>query len=70
MAILRTPGTFSHTGPEGEPQDIDIDRKLLVTLSRARRQVVVFGDEDVLSSDPVWSDVITRMTRYPLPEGL
>jgi hypothetical protein len=70
MSILRTPGTFSHTGPEGEPQDIDIDRKLLVTLSRARRQVVVFGDEDVLSSDPVWSDVITRMTRYPLPEGL
>ncbi|NDC77309.1 MAG: hypothetical protein EBZ67_05495, partial [Chitinophagia bacterium] len=70
MAILRTPGTFSHTGPEGQSQDIDIDRKLLVTLSRARRQVIVFGDEEVLASDPVWSSVIGRMTRFPLPAGL
>lgn len=69
MAILRTPGTFSHTGPEGERQDIGIDRKLLVTLSRARQQVVVFGDEEVLSSDPVWASVIARMTRFLMPEG-
>jgi superfamily I DNA and/or RNA helicase len=67
MAILRTPGTFSHTGPDGRRQDIGIDRKLLVTLSRARRQVVVFGDEEVLATEAVWAAVIQRMTRYPLP---
>lgn len=69
MNILRTPGTFSLTHDDGHGHDIHIDRKLLVTLSRARRQVVVFGDEEVLKADSVWASVIERMTRVPLPEG-
>jgi hypothetical protein len=67
MAILRTPGSFTRTAGPGQPDEVEIDRKLLVTLSRARHQVVVFGDEDVLSGEPVWADVIGRMTRHPLP---
>lgn len=70
MSVLRTPGSYRHSNPEGSIREINLDRKLLVTLSRARHQIILFGEEEVLASDPVWAAVLSGLTRCPLPPGL
>ena len=46
---------------------MDVDRKLLVSLSRAMNQVILFGDEQVLCSDPVYRAALSTMQRIELP---
>jgi hypothetical protein len=48
MALLRSPGKFGLVVGEKGMKEIDVDRKLLVTLSRAREQIVVLGYEGVI----------------------
>jgi len=66
MQILRSPGTFRWEEGE-EIRAIDVDRKRLVSLSRAMNQVILFGDEQVLCSDPVYRQAINAMQRIDLP---
>jgi hypothetical protein len=66
MHILRSPGTFRWAEGE-EIRSVDVDRKLLVSLSRAMNQVILFGDEQVLYSDPVYQHAINAMQRIELP---
>ncbi|CAL1521185.1 AAA domain-containing protein [Chitinophaga sp. MM2321] len=46
-----------------EEQDIEVDRKLLVTLSRARKQVILMGYEPVLMESPHYRKVLEEMAR-------
>ncbi len=46
--------------------DIEVDRKLLVTLSRARKQVVLLGYEPALSRSPHYRKVLGEMVRGSL----
>jgi superfamily I DNA and/or RNA helicase len=46
--------------------DIEVDRKLLVTLSRARKQVVLLGYEPALSRSPHYRKVLGEMARGSL----
>ena len=46
---------------------MDVDRKLLVSLSRALNKVILFGDEQVLCSDPAYRQAISAMQRIDLP---
>lgn len=65
LQILHSPGTFE--GMNGEEQTkIEVDRKLLVTLSRARQQVILLGDENVLSASPHYAAVLSKMKRVEL----
>ncbi len=66
MHMLRSPGAFSWEEGE-EIRTVDVDRKLLVSLSRAMNQVILFGDEQVLCSDPVYRTAISAMQRIELP---
>jgi superfamily I DNA and/or RNA helicase len=66
MHMLRSPGAFSWEEGE-EIRTVDVDRKLLVSLSRAMNQVIVFGDEHVLCSDPVYRTAISAMQRIEMP---
>ena len=62
LEMLKSPGRFGYTSPSGVAGEVDMDRKLLVTLSRAKQQVIVFGDEHVILADWLWGDVIGKMT--------
>jgi DNA replication ATP-dependent helicase Dna2 len=62
LEMLKSPGRFGFTSPSGVAGEVDMDRKLLVTLSRAKQQVIVFGDEHVILADWLWGDVIGKMT--------
>ena len=67
LQMLRSPGVFQYQ--EGDREvEVSLDRKLLVTLSRAKHQVVLFGDERVLKSDPHYASVIDRMHRVEISE--
>jgi DNA replication ATP-dependent helicase Dna2 len=66
MQTLRSPGSFYWEEGEGI-HSVEVDRKLLVSLSRAMNQVVLFGDEHVLCSDPVYRRAISALQRYELP---
>lgn len=68
MRMLRSPGTFSWEEGE-EIRSVDVDRKLLVSLSRAMNQVILFGDEQVLCADPVYQSAISKMQRIELPDS-
>jgi superfamily I DNA and/or RNA helicase len=62
LEMLKSPGRFTYTDASGLAGDVEMDRKLLVTLSRAKQQVIVFGDEKLILADRLWGDVIGRMT--------
>lgn len=62
LDLLKSPGRFGCTTAAGVAGEVEIDRKLLVTLSRAKQQVIVFGDEHVILADKLWGDVIGKMT--------
>lgn len=49
-----------------EEEEIEVDRKLLVTLSRARKQVILLGYEPVLQESPHYRKVLEEMTRGEL----
>ncbi|WP_212001035.1 DEAD/DEAH box helicase [Chitinophaga sp. HK235] len=49
-----------------EETEIEVDRKLLVTLSRARKQVVLMGYEPALRESPHYRRVLAEMTRGQL----
>jgi protein-disulfide isomerase-like protein with CxxC motif len=67
MSVLKSPGTFSWR--EGEQTNtVEVDRKLLVTLSRAQQQVILFGDESVLRSDKVYRQALDGMKVFRLQE--
>jgi hypothetical protein len=66
MQMLRSPGTF-YWEEGAEIRSVDVDRKLLVSLSRAMHQVILFGDERVLMSDTVYQKAISAMQRIALP---
>jgi superfamily I DNA and/or RNA helicase len=66
MQMLRSPGTF-YWEEGAEIRSVDVDRKLLVSLSRAMNQVILFGDERVLMSDAVYQKAISAMQRITLP---
>ena len=66
MQMLRSPGTF-YWEEGAEIRSVDVDRKLLVSLSRAMHQVILFGDERVLMSDNVYQKAISAMQRIALP---
>jgi superfamily I DNA and/or RNA helicase len=67
MRMLRSPGAFNWEEGE-EIRSVEVDRKLLVSLSRAMNQVILFGDEQVLCSDPVYRAAISKMHRIELPD--
>ena len=66
LELLRSPGVFRYRGEDGADKEVVLDRKLLVTLSRAKRQLVLFGDEQVLMSEPRYASVVTGMRRIEL----
>ncbi|NSL89357.1 AAA family ATPase [Chitinophaga sp. Mgbs1] len=49
-----------------EEEEIEVDRKLLVTLSRARKQVILLGYEPVLQESPHYRKVLAEMSRGQL----
>ena len=68
LELLRSPGVFRYREGEGDETEVSLDRKLLVTLSRAKQQVVMFGDERVLKSNPHYAAVIGRMKRMEVAD--
>jgi superfamily I DNA and/or RNA helicase len=68
LRLLRSPGVFRYREQGGLEVEVSLDRKLLVTLSRAKHQIVFFGDERVLKSDPHYASVIGRMQRVEVSE--
>ena len=68
LELLRSPGVFRSSESGGDEAEVSLDRKLLVTLSRAKRQIVLFGDERVLKSNPHYASVIGRMHRMEVAE--
>jgi hypothetical protein len=67
MRMLRSPGAFNWEEGE-EIRSVEVDRKLLVSLSRALNQLILFGDKQVLCSDPVYRAAISKMHRIELPD--
>lgn len=49
-----------------EEKEIEVDRKLLVTLSRARQQVILLGHEPVLQSSAHYRKILSEMTQSRL----
>ncbi|HVI43906.1 MAG TPA: AAA domain-containing protein [Chitinophaga sp.] len=49
-----------------EEEEIEVDRKLLVTLSRARKQVILMGYEPVLKESAHYRKVLQEMERAEL----
>ena len=49
-----------------EEEEIEVDRKLLVTLSRARKQVILLGHEPVLKESPHYRKVLKEMVKGSL----
>ena len=68
LALLRSPGVFRYREDDEKETEVSLDRKLLVTLSRAKQQILFFGDERVLKSNPHYASVIERMQRVEIAE--
>jgi superfamily I DNA and/or RNA helicase len=68
LALLRSPGVFRYREEDEKETEVSLDRKLLVTLSRAKQQILFFGDERVLKSNPHYASVIERMQRVEIAE--
>lgn len=62
LGMLHSKGSFGYTS-EGKFSEIEVDRKLLVTLSRARKQVILLGDEQVLRASRHYARVLDNMLR-------
>jgi DNA replication ATP-dependent helicase Dna2 len=61
VQLLTSAGKYPFVNEDGELKEIDVDRKLLVTLSRARKQVVVMGYESALRSSNHYSNIINKI---------
>jgi superfamily I DNA and/or RNA helicase len=62
LLMLNSPGRFGYSDEDGF-KEIAVDRKLLVTLSRARKQVVFMGDEGVIKGNRDYVEVVGRMIK-------
>jgi hypothetical protein len=57
LGLLQNLGDF-----HWENERVEVDRKLLVTLSRARQQVIIMGHEPVLRASRHYADLLDSMT--------
>lgn len=57
--LLTSPGKYPHTNEQGEIEEIEVDRKLLVTLSRARNQVILMGYHSALEFSRHYSTIMS-----------
>jgi Ni2+-binding GTPase involved in maturation of urease and hydrogenase len=62
LSMLRSPGVFTH----GDNR-IELDKKLLVTISRAKSQIILLGDEKVIRLNKHYSSLIDQMHKYDMP---
>lgn len=62
LAMVESAGRFE-CELNGKEEEIEVDRKLLVTISRARRQVILLGDEAVLRRSPHYDRLLNAMIR-------
>lgn len=58
---LTSPGRFPYQDDSGMEHTVSLDRKLLVTISRAKQQIILLGDPIVLSKDPLYSEILGKM---------
>lgn len=56
LGLLQSLGTF-----HWEEERVEVDRKLLVTLSRAKQQVIMMGHEPVLRASTHYKDLLNNM---------
>ena len=60
VQLLTSAGKYPFVNADGDIEEIDVDRKLLVTLSRARKQVVVLGDEGALRTSKHYHSLLAN----------
>ncbi|MCG7856697.1 AAA domain-containing protein [Flavihumibacter sediminis] len=55
ISMITSIGKFPHIDEHGQLSDIEVDRKLLVTISRAKKQVIILGYDFALRSSKYYS---------------
>jgi len=63
VVAVNTPQEFDQIRSEIEYRGSTVDRKLNVALTRAKQQVVMIGDEHLLSTSPVYARAVESLHR-------
>jgi DNA replication ATP-dependent helicase Dna2 len=64
LAMIQSPTAFEYE-EAGEKRKADVERKLLVTLSRAKEHIILIGYEPALSQNPFYRHILTKFDRVP-----
>lgn len=63
LAMMQSPGSFEWNNPNGEPCTTMLDRKLLVTISRAKQQLILLADERAIRGNADYYNMIRKLKR-------
>jgi DNA replication ATP-dependent helicase Dna2 len=69
LTMVQSPGIFRWPDSTGITQTVSFDRKLLVTLSRARQQIILLADPLALKSNEYFYPILSQLRRV-VPDEL